>query len=75
MATAFDAGINFLDTSDSYSQGGSERVIGNFFRSTSWRDQIVLATKYRSQVGRWSERHRSVAVSHREDGRSLAQSA
>lgn len=51
MAKAFDAGINFLDTSDSYSQGGSERVIGNFFRSTSWRDQIVLATKYRSQVG------------------------
>lgn len=51
MAKAFDAGINFLDTSDSYSIGDSERVIGNFFRSTSWRDQIVLATKYRSQVG------------------------
>ena len=51
MAKAFDAGINFIDTSDSYSIGDSERVIGNFFRSTSWRDQIVLATKYRSQVG------------------------
>lgn len=51
MAKAFDAGINFLDTSDSYSIGDSERVIGNFFRSTSWRDQVVLATKYRSQVG------------------------
>ena len=51
MAKAFDSGINFLDTSDSYSIGDSERVIGNFFRSTRWRDQIVLATKYRSQVG------------------------
>ena len=51
MAKAFDTGINFLDTSDSYSIGDSERVIGNFFRSTSWRNQIVLATKYRSQVG------------------------
>ena len=51
MAKAFDAGVNFLDTSDSYSTGDSERVIGNFFRSSSWRDQIVLATKYTSQVG------------------------
>lgn len=51
MAKAFDAGINLLDTSDSYSIGNSERVIGNFFRSTSWRDQVVLATKYTSQVG------------------------
>jgi len=51
MGKAFDAGVNFLDTSDSYSTGDSERVIGNFFRSTSWRDQIVLATKYTSQVG------------------------
>ena len=51
MAKAFDAGINFLDTSDSYSIGDSERVIGNYFRASSQRDQIVLATKYRSQVG------------------------
>ncbi len=51
MSKAFDAGINFLDTSDSYTIGESEKVIGNFFGATSWRDQIVLATKYRSQVG------------------------
>ena len=51
MAKAFDSGINFLDTSDSYANGNSERVIGNFFRETSWRDQVVLATKYTSQVG------------------------
>ncbi len=51
MAKAFDSGINFLDTSDSYSIGDSERVIGNYFRASGNRDQIVLATKYRSQVG------------------------
>ncbi len=51
MDKAFDAGLNFLDTSDSYSIGDSERVIGNYFRASGRRDQIVLATKYRSQVG------------------------
>ena len=51
MAKAFDAGINFLDTSDSYSIGDSERVIGNYFRASGQRDRIVLATKYRSKVG------------------------
>ncbi len=51
MSAAFDAGINFLDTSDSYSIGDSERVIGNYFRATARRDQVVLATKYRSRVG------------------------
>ena len=51
MAKAFDAGINFVDTSDSYSIGDSERVIGNYFRASGQRDQIVLATKYRSKVG------------------------
>ena len=51
MAKAFDAGINFLDTSDSYSIGDSERVIGNYFRASGRRDQVVLATKYRSRVG------------------------
>ena len=51
MAKAFAAGINFLDTSDSYSIGDSERVIGNYFRASGNRDQIVLATKYRSRVG------------------------
>ena len=25
---AFDAGVNFIDTADAYSKGGSERVVG-----------------------------------------------
>lgn len=51
MGAAFDAGINFLDTSNSYSMGESERVIGSYLRLSGRRDEIVLATKYRSRMG------------------------
>ncbi len=51
IAHAVESGINFIDTSDSYSLGNSERVIGNYFRASGKRDEIVLATKYRSRVG------------------------
>ncbi|MFE5294986.1 aldo/keto reductase [Streptomyces sp. NPDC056632] len=54
-----DAGGNFLDTADSYSQwvpgnsgGESERIIGTWLASRGNRDRMVIATK----VGR-SERH------------------
>jgi len=47
-----DAGFNFVDTADVYSkwipgnQGGeSETIIGNWFRKTGKRAQLVLATK------------------------------
>jgi aryl-alcohol dehydrogenase-like predicted oxidoreductase len=43
LAAAFDAGINFFDTSDIYSQGESERVIGRAFRGR--RDRVVIASK------------------------------
>jgi aryl-alcohol dehydrogenase-like predicted oxidoreductase len=40
---AFDAGINFLDTADVYSQGESEEIVGKAIAGR--RDDIVLATK------------------------------
>ena len=43
LTAAFDAGINFFDTSNIYSQGESERVIGRAFRGR--RDRIVIASK------------------------------
>lgn len=43
LASALDAGINFYDTADIYSQGESEALIGKAFRNR--RDQVVLATK------------------------------
>jgi aryl-alcohol dehydrogenase-like predicted oxidoreductase len=43
LSAAFDAGINFFDTADIYSQGESERLLGRALRGR--RDQIVLASK------------------------------
>jgi aryl-alcohol dehydrogenase-like predicted oxidoreductase len=40
---AFDAGINFFDVADIYSQGESERLLGRTFRKR--RHRVVLATK------------------------------
>jgi aryl-alcohol dehydrogenase-like predicted oxidoreductase len=43
LSGACDAGINFFDTADMYSQGESEKLIGRALRSR--RDQIVIASK------------------------------
>ena len=41
-----DAGGNFVDTADGYTQGTSETLIGKFMKASGKRDSIVLATKY-----------------------------
>ncbi len=40
---ALDAGVNFIDTSDSYSDGESERILAKALKGR--RDKVVLATK------------------------------
>ena len=47
---AIDAGINFLDTSNSYSRGRSEEVTGEALKRNGKRDRIVLATKVHSSM-------------------------
>ena len=42
---AVDAGINLVDTSNSYARGESERIIGQWMQQTRRRDDVVLATK------------------------------
>src|SRR5262245_55890699 len=42
---ALDAGINLVDTADSYNGGESERVVGRALAKSGRRDQVVLATK------------------------------
>ena len=42
---ALDAGINFIDTANSYGRGTSEDIVGDALRSNGQRDRIVLATK------------------------------
>ena len=51
LNTALDAGINFIDTSNNYNQGESERVLGRWLKSESRRDEIILATKVFRPVG------------------------
>jgi aryl-alcohol dehydrogenase-like predicted oxidoreductase len=46
---ALDAGINFIDTADIYSQGESEEIVGKALAGR--RDDIVLATKVWGQMG------------------------
>ncbi|MDT0472301.1 aldo/keto reductase [Streptomyces sp. DSM 41014] len=42
---AIEAGINFLDTANVYSDGSSEEIVGRALRDFAQRDEIVLATK------------------------------
>jgi aryl-alcohol dehydrogenase-like predicted oxidoreductase len=46
---ALDAGINFVDTADRYSQGGSEEVVGKALKGR--RDDVILATKVNGPMG------------------------
>ena len=43
---AFDAGVNFIDTANVYSQGESEQLTGNAIKSLGLpRDELIVATK------------------------------
>jgi len=46
---ALDAGINFIDTADVYSQGESEEIVGKALKGR--RDDVVLATKVHGPMG------------------------
>lgn len=50
MASAFDAGVNFIDTADNYGddKGESERIVGRIIAKR--RDYWVLATKFSSKL-------------------------
>ncbi|CAM3728882.1 aldo/keto reductase [Rahnella victoriana] len=47
---ALDAGINFFDTANSYSDGSSEEIVGRALRDFAKRDDIVVATKVYNAV-------------------------
>src|SRR3954453_8537221 len=46
---ALDAGINFIDTADIYSQGESEVIVGKALKGP--RDNVVLAGKMHYPMG------------------------
>jgi 1-deoxyxylulose-5-phosphate synthase len=48
---AIDAGINLIDTADTYANGESERFIGNALRASGRRDDVLIATKLHYPMG------------------------
>ena len=44
---ALEAGINFFDTANAYSDGSSEEIVGRALADFAKRDEVVLATKVR----------------------------
>jgi aryl-alcohol dehydrogenase-like predicted oxidoreductase len=46
---ALDAGINFIDTADVYSQGESEKIVGKALAGAR-RDDVIVATKFHSPM-------------------------
>jgi aryl-alcohol dehydrogenase-like predicted oxidoreductase len=49
---ALDGGINFFDTADNYTEGASEKILGQSLKNLDVaRQQVVIATKVYSRVG------------------------
>jgi aryl-alcohol dehydrogenase-like predicted oxidoreductase len=44
LAAAWDSGVNFFDTADTYGEGHSEELLGKFLKGKP-RDRLILATK------------------------------
>jgi aryl-alcohol dehydrogenase-like predicted oxidoreductase len=51
LNAALDAGINLIDTSDSYAQGEAERIIGRALKANGRRHDVLLATKVHYPTG------------------------
>ena len=52
VKTALDGGINFFDTADNYTEGASEKILGQSLKNLDVaRQQVVIATKVYSRVG------------------------
>jgi aryl-alcohol dehydrogenase-like predicted oxidoreductase len=48
---ALDAGINFFDTANSYSDGTSEEILGRALQDFGRREELVIATKVHGAFG------------------------
>jgi aryl-alcohol dehydrogenase-like predicted oxidoreductase len=52
LGRSLDAGVNFIDTADVYSEGESEKLVGAALASLRRpREQLVVATKVRGRTG------------------------
>ncbi len=52
VKTSIDGGINFFDTADNYTEGESEKILGQSLKNLKIaRQDVVIATKVYSRVG------------------------
>src|SRR5262245_36029588 len=52
IKAAFDAGVNFVDTANVYSEGESEKIVGQALAKLGLpREDLVIATKVRVRMG------------------------
>lgn len=58
------AGGNFIDTANRYTEGTSERFLGDFIKESGKRDELVIATKYSLVT---HERNLNLAGNHRKN--------
>lgn len=45
-----EAGGNFIDTADLYTNGNSERMLGRFVKDSGTRDRVIISTKFSYNV-------------------------
>ncbi|WP_042381849.1 aldo/keto reductase [Streptacidiphilus melanogenes] len=50
IRAALDAGINFFDTANVYSDGSSEEIVGRALKDFARRDEVVIATKVHGRM-------------------------
>jgi len=50
LRQALDAGINFFDTANVYSDGSSEEIVGRALKEFGRRDELVIATKVQARM-------------------------
>src|SRR5690242_7531504 len=66
VGRALDCGITVIDTADVYSDGASERIVGDVLAASRRRDEVLLATKVGmprgdAPPGHWHRREHIVA--------------
>jgi aryl-alcohol dehydrogenase (NADP+) len=50
IRAALDAGVNFFDTANVYSDGSSEEIVGRALKDFAPREEVVLATKVHGRM-------------------------
>ena len=61
LEKALDAGVNFFDTANVYSNGSSEEILGAVLLKKVRRDEVVIATKVFGQMRPGPNAPRAVA--------------